>query len=153
MMCIVVNDGRSMEFALVLETTVSTTETMQSFCNLLPRKIHILTKRNAGKGIADIVQTRNGKGHARKILALVYRCKSGTTQFIISNVLWIIITGIGKAKGDDLAGKTFCDLLIVRDLTVDDQSTVCLGIACKLVERGTHICQIFEEIQMFCFYI
>ena len=60
---------------------------------------------------------------------------------------------VAQAKGDDLAGKTFCDLLIVRDLTVDDQSTVCLGIACKLVERGTHICQIFEEIQMFCFYI
>ena len=57
------------------------------------------------------------------------------------------------AKGHNLACKTFCDLLIVFDIAVDDQCAVFRKKLGKLAEGIADILQILKEIQMIFFNI
>ena len=80
-------------------------------------------------------------------------CKGGTAKFIIGNIGRIVIKSIRKSKRDYLAGKPFAEFLIALNLSVDNQGTVCLGVAGKLMEGCPHIVEILEKVQMLCLYI
>ena len=56
-------------------------------------------------------------------------------------------------KGHHLARQPAADLLIVFDITVNDQKSLFIQLLCKQAEGMTDIIQILEEIQMVCFYI
>ena len=57
------------------------------------------------------------------------------------------------SDGDHLDRKSVTDLLIVADVAVDDQDTVCREKLRKFPEGMADIFDVFEEIEMICFYI
>ena len=57
------------------------------------------------------------------------------------------------SDGDHLDRKSVADLLIVADIAVDDQDAVFRKKLRKFAERMADIFDVFEEIEMICFYI
>ena len=57
------------------------------------------------------------------------------------------------SDGDHLDRKSVADLLIVADIAVDDQDAVFRKKLRKFAERMADIFDVFEEIEVICFYI
>ena len=57
------------------------------------------------------------------------------------------------SKGNHPAWQTAADLLVILNITVDDQKSLLIQLLRKQAEGMADIIEILEEIQMVCFYI
>ena len=88
-----------------------------------------------------------------KCLAAFYTVKGSVGELVEGNILSYIISRVFQSAGNDLAGKVFGDLFIVRNITADDQSSVSGQFFSKQLEGMADIIQILEEIKMVRVYI
>ena len=147
-MGIVVDDGDAAHFALVLETPVSTAEVQKSFLNILHGKAELLTKGYGRQGIGSVVDSGNRQREPAKHLITFYAVKGSVGKFIKGNVFGHVISRVLQSAGDDLTGKVFGDLLIIRNIAADDQGSVSGQLLCKQLKGMADIVQVLEEIQM-----
>ena len=71
-------------------------------------------------------------------------------EFVKRNIGSIIIAGSVHTVGYDLAGQSFCQLIQVFNLTVDDQRAVVRQQLGKFAEGMTDVVNILEKVQMVC---
>jgi hypothetical protein len=75
------------------------------------------------------------------------------SPFVTDDVRGVIVGARFQGKGYCFTGKISCDLLIVFDPGIDDQSTVCGDQPGETAEGMTDVIEILEEIKMVFFYI
>ena len=72
---------------------------------------------------------------------------------VILDITGTVIVAAAVTESNDLAFYRFYDLLIVLDITVDDNRALSRHALGKQLEGMTDIRQILEEIEMIFFYI
>ena len=70
------------------------------------------------------------------------------SERIVCNIRRCIICFVFESVSDNFARQIFDDVLIMRGVAVDDQSTVSREFFCEQTERMTDIVNVFKEIQM-----
>ena len=97
--------------------------------------------------------TRNSQRNGPGFLSLLHQVKGRAGKCVIGNICSTVITLTAVSKGNYPAWQTAADLLVILNITVDDQKSLFIQLLGKQAEGMTDIIQILEEIQMVCFYI
>ena len=153
MMCIIINDSHAANLSLILETTVCAGKFTKSIKDHFIREPQKLSYCKRCQSVGNIVDSGYFQGTGTNLRTIVDNLESSMSEFIIENMGSSIVSRIFQTIGDDLAGESFCDLLILRCVCVDHKCTVSRKKFCKLTERMTDVINVLKEIQMICIHV
>ena len=148
MMSIVINDGHTVQHALLLKAAVGSGELPECLRGNVHGNMVPLCHGDGRQGIQHVVLSGGSQGNAALLLPLYIEVIGGAAELIIGDIVRGIVEAVVMAVGHDLCGESLHDLLVFRNLAADDDSAVIRRIAGKEAEGMTDIRQILEEIQM-----
>ena len=148
MVSIVIDNRYAADLAFFLETTFGAAEFLKTDTGMFHGNAHLIGQGDGSQSIADIVDTRNVQHKMTEQGISFIAVKGRMCEFVKRNIGSIIIAGSVHTVGYDLAGQSFCQLIQVFNLTVDDQRAVVRQQLGKFAERMADIIKILEEIQM-----
>ena len=119
-MCIVINDGKSIDFAFVLEAAVGAVEhgkTVTGFCEG-DAKLH--GGSQGSQCIRDIVKSWYVKGNGALFFAMANQLEGSTALFVIGNIFCRIIFRTGQTVVDNTGFYVFCNFFRMCNFTVQN---------------------------------
>lgn len=152
-MGVVVNDGDAVHFTLMLKPSVGAAIGTKRRGGRFDGNVKQVRQRDGGHCVIDIVFAGNTQREYVFFSVSSHKMKRGTTRRIIGDVCRMVVTVGRRTVSDDLAGKSFGDLLETVNVAAYDQRAVSGQKRCKTMEGAADILNIFKEIQMVLFYI
>ena len=154
MMCIIIDHGCSPERSFVLKAALGSFVFGKAGLNRLCRNLKERSQCEGSQCIGDIVFSDNVQLVMRSRHPGFYHRKFPAAKFIIRNVCRgkvsrSIVDGIRQHA----AGKPVCDFLIIVNVRINDQCSVCRKKFRKTAETVSYVGKIVEEVKVFCFYI
>ena len=147
-MSVVVNDCYTGDFSLILESAVCAAKMQETFLDGFYRHSNFSAQGNSGQCIGNIVDSRDRQREPSYFLSLIKTVERWMGSFVENNIFSSILGCYIEGIGDDLAGKTFNDLLYLGDFFVDVQSHVFRSFFCHQPEGMSDIIKIFEKVLM-----
>ena len=154
MMRVVINDCKAVSRAEHLKASLCSCVFLQRGGCVVTGNAETVRGSDGRHGVEHVVLAGNTEGdllpfHAAVTLAGAERI-GGIGQLVVADILRPVIGAAVGTVENDVARKTFRDLVIVGDLRVDDQRAVLRDELRKLPEGAADICKVLEEVKMIC---
>ena len=148
MMGIIIDNGDTVHFSFVLETTVCSVEHSQTFGSSLEIKAKFHGGRQGSQCIGYVVDTWYMKLYRSYRGSFVNQCEGCAALSVIGNIGSGVICLAGHFVCDQISIHTIGNLVYVLDFAIHYQQPVCREQFCKTMEGVADIGKILEEIQV-----
>ena len=152
-MSIIINNSKTVDLALQLETTIRSRKFQKPLLNGIKRNADGSGNRNSGKRIVNIVLPGYPQSNLTPIFPLFKKSIGRTGIMIIGNKVCRIVR-IVMAKGNNLpSGEILQKILFVRNILVKNQDSVFRQLLNELTEGRTNVIDILKEIKVILFNV
>ena len=153
MVCVIIDYCYSVHASFVLETTIGSAKRVKPLYDRIGVKSHCDSERDCSERVTCIMTARNGEFDFCELFTVMHCVKLRTRFLIIGQIFRIKVEGWVKSVCNDLLRKSVGKFLIIVNLSVNNGCTIGKCVACKLTEGVADVIEIFEEIEVFRFYI
>ena len=153
-MSIIINDSNSVKCAFLLKSAVSTLEAGKTCFDMFHINRELSCSGNSGKGIINIVKSRNTKSYSVSLFIINKKSISASSKFIVTDVRSTVHALCRvRTKCNDITVSILIEIFIIINVSIDDKSSVRRKLFSEKLERTTDVINILEEIKVVFFDI